>query len=152
MTDTITQTTAVEITPERAREWMDIALREAGAGGDEGGQPIGSVLIGPDGEVLGLGRNRFAQLGDISAHAETQAFQDAAYRESYAGATMVTTAEPCWYCSGLIRQFGISRVVIGATTNGGGAAWLEELGHEVHHIDDAQSNEYLVALRAGWKK
>ncbi|MFB7892169.1 nucleoside deaminase [Microbacterium sp. NPDC056044] len=150
MTDTAID--IVEITPETARAWMDIALEEARAGKEEGGQPIGSVLIGPAGEVLGRGRNRFAQLGDVSAHAETQAFSDAAYRESYAGTTMVTTAEPCWYCSGLIRQFGISRVIIGAATGTGGAASLEDLGHEVHRIDDAESIEYLEGLRATWKK
>lgn len=143
---------AIAITPELARTWMDIALSEARAGSEEGGQPIGSVLVGPDGEVLGLGRNRFAQRGDVSAHAETEAFSDAEYRESYAGTTMVTTAEPCWYCSGLIRQFGISRVVIGAATGTGGAAWLEELGHEVHRIDDLQSAEYLESLHAGRTK
>lgn len=150
MTDTTID--PVAITPERAREWMDIALTEARAGGDEGGQPIGSVLIGPQGEVLGLGRNRFVQLGDVSAHAETQAFQDAVHRPSYAGTTMVTTAEPCWYCSGLIRQFGISRVIIGASTYTGGAEWLVELGHEVHRIDDAESIAYLEGLRAAWTK
>ncbi|MGW8483169.1 nucleoside deaminase [Microbacterium sp. NPDC055903] len=151
MTD-ITQATAVTITPELARTWMDIALTEAAAGAEEGGQPIGSVLIGPDGEVLGLGRNRFVQHGDVSAHAETEAFSDAAHRESYEGTTMVTTAEPCWYCSGLIRQFGISRVVIGAATGTGGAAWLEELGREVHRIDDPASIAYLDGLRSAWKK
>lgn len=150
MTDTTVS--PVEITDEIARTWIDIALTEAHAGAEEGGQPIGSVLIGPDGEVLGLGRNRFVQHGDVSAHAETEAFSDAAYRESYAGTTMVTTAEPCWYCSGLIRQFGISRVVIGAASGTGGAAWLEELGHEVHRIDDPASVAYLEGLRAGWKK
>ncbi|MDQ0642695.1 nucleoside deaminase [Microbacterium murale] len=145
-------TSAVTITPELARKWMNIALAEADAGAAEGGQPIGSVLIGADGEVLGLGRNRFAQRGDVSAHAETEAFSDAPYQESYEGTTMVTTAEPCWYCSGLIRQFGISRVVIGAGTGTGGAAWLEELGREVHRINDPRSLEFLEGLRAGWKK
>lgn len=141
-------TDVVEITPERARAWMDIALKEARAGRDEGGQPIGSVLVGPDGEVLGRGRNRFVQTGDVSTHAETEAFSDADYRASYEGTTMVTTAEPCWYCSGLIRQFGISRVVIGRATGTGGAAWLEELGHDVVRIDDAESGELLEAARA----
>lgn len=137
----------VEITPENARAWMDIALTEARAGRDEGGQPIGSVLIGPSGETLGLGRNRFVQTGDVSTHAETEAFSDADYRSSYEGTTMVTTAEPCWYCSGLIRQFGITRVVIGKATGTGGAAWLEELGHEVIRIDDAESSELLDVAR-----
>lgn len=144
MTDT---TTAVTITPELARTWLDIALEEAAAGDAEGGQPIGSVLVGPGGEVLGRGRNRFVQTGDISTHAETEAFSDAPYQGDYAGTTMVTTAEPCWYCSGLVRQFGIGRVVIGATTGTGGAAWLEELGVEVHHLHDPASAANLEVAR-----
>jgi len=145
MTETATTRT---ITPELARTWMDVALEEAAAGDAEGGQPIGSVLVAPDGSVLGRGRNRFVQTGDVSTHAETEAFSDAPYQEDYSGTTMVTTAEPCWYCSGLIRQFGIGRVVIGAATGTGGAAWLEELGVEVHRIADPASEAHLARLRA----
>lgn len=138
---------AVAITAERIRAWLDVAVAEAVAGRAEGGEPIGAVLIGPDGAVLGRGRNRFKQTGIVSTHAETEAFADAAFRDSYHGTTMVTTAEPCWYCSGLIRQFGISRVIIGTATGTGGAAWLEELGHEVHYLDDRRSLELLATLR-----
>jgi cytosine deaminase len=119
--------------------WLSIAVEEAEAGRDEGGVPIGAALIGADGRVLGRGHNRRVQDGDPSAHGETAAFRAAGRQRSYAGTTMVTTLSPCWYCSGLVRQFGISRVVIGeARTFHGGHDWLAENGVEVVLLDDAR--------------
>lgn len=140
-------TDAIALSPERARDWLELALQEARAGLAEGGQAIGAVLVGPTGEVLGRGRNRFVQSGDVAAHAETEAFSDAGHQETYRGATMVTTAEPCWYCSGLIRQFGISRVVVGVATGLGGSEWLEDLGHEVVVVGNPEAAELLESAR-----
>lgn len=121
------------------RGHLDVALAEARLGADEGGVPIGAALIGPDGEVLGRGHNRRVQDGDPSAHAETAAFRAAGRQRSYADTTMVTTLSPCWYCSGLVRQFGIGRVVIGeASTFHGGHDWLAEHGVRVQVLDDAE--------------
>ena len=119
------------------RAWLDVAIAEAQAGLAEGGIPIGGALIGADGTVLGRGHNRRVQDGDPSVHGETAAFRNAGRQRSYRGTTMVTTLSPCWYCSGLIRQFGISRVVIGeAQTFFGGHEWLAENGVEVVLLDD----------------
>lgn len=119
------------------RAWLDVALEEARAGLDEGGIPIGGALIGVDGTVLGRGHNMRVQQDDPSVHGETAAFRNAGRQRSYRGTTMVTTLSPCWYCSGLIRQFGISRVVIGeARTFYGGHDWLGENGVEVVLLDD----------------
>ncbi len=121
----------------RFDRWLQIAIDEAIAGRDEGGIPIGAALIGPDGEVLGRGHNRRVQDDDPSVHGETDAFRAAGRQRTYRGTTMVTTLSPCWYCSGLVRQFGISRVVIGeARTFHGGHDWLAENGVEVHVLDD----------------
>jgi cytosine/creatinine deaminase len=121
----------------RDREWLELALDEALAGREEGGIPIGAALIGADGTVLGTGHNRRVQDGDASAHGETDAFRRAGRQRSYRGTTMVTTLSPCWYCSGLVRQFGISRLVVGeARTFGGGHEWLADLGVEVVVLDD----------------
>jgi cytosine/creatinine deaminase len=117
--------------------WLDIAIEEAQAGLAEGGIPIGGALIGADGSVLGRGHNRRVQHDDPSIHGETDAFRNAGRLRSYRGTTMVTTLSPCWYCSGLIRQFGISRVVIGeAQTFYGGHDWLAENGVDVVLLDD----------------
>jgi cytosine/creatinine deaminase len=121
------------------RRWLSVALAEARAGGAEGGIPIGAALVGPDGEILGRGHNRRVQDDDPSVHGETSAFRNAGRQRSYAGTTMVTTLSPCWYCSGLVRQFGIGRVVIGEARNfHGGHDWLAEHGVEIVLLDDAE--------------
>ena len=117
--------------------WLDVAVEEAQAGLAEGGIPIGAALVSADGQVLGRGHNRRVQDGDPSTHGETAAFRNAGRQVSYRGSTMVTTLSPCWYCSGLVRQFGISRVVIGeARTFVGGHDWLAENGVDIVLLDD----------------
>ncbi|MER6385114.1 nucleoside deaminase [Streptomyces sp. NPDC001250] len=121
----------------QARAWLATALDEARAGLAESGIPIGAALYAADGTLLGRGHNRRVQDDDPSAHAETAAFRAAGRQRTYRGTTMVTTLSPCWYCSGLVRQFGISRVVIGeATTFHGGHDWLAGLGVEVVVLED----------------
>ncbi|WP_055493071.1 nucleoside deaminase [Streptomyces sp. TP-A0356] len=123
----------------QAHQWLATAVAEARAGLAEGGIPIGAALYGADGNLLGRGRNRRVQDDDPSMHAETSAFRAAGRLRSYRGTTMVTTLSPCWYCSGLVRQFGISRVVVGeATTFHGGHEWLAEHGVEVVLLDDPE--------------
>jgi len=118
---------------------LGVALEEARAGLAEGGIPIGAALFGPDGDVLGRGHNRRMQDGDPSAHGETSAFRAAGRIRGYGDTTMVTTLSPCWYCSGLIRQFGIGHVVIGeARTFHGGHDWLAEHGVRVTLLDDPE--------------
>ncbi|EDY55099.1 nucleoside deaminase [Streptomyces sp. SID5470] len=123
----------------QAHRWLATAVEEARAGLAEGGIPIGAALYGADGTLLGRGHNRRVQDGDPSLHAETAAFRAAGRQRSYRGTTMVTTLSPCWYCSGLVRQFGIGRVVVGeATTFHGGHDWLAEHGVEIVLVDDPE--------------
>ncbi|MFD8394197.1 nucleoside deaminase [Streptomyces sp. NPDC059680] len=130
----------------QARAWLATAVQEARAGLAEGGIPIGAALYAPDGTLLGRGRNRRVQDAAPATHAETAAFRAAGRQRTYRGTTMVTTLSPCWYCSGLIRQFGISRVVIGeATTFHGGHEWLAEHGVEILVLEDP---ECIAVLRA----
>ena len=111
---------------------LQVALEEARAGMAEDGIPIGSALFDADGRLLGRGHNRRVQSGDPSAHAEVDAFRAAGRRPSYRDTVMVTTLAPCWYCSGLVRQFGIPRVVVGESVNfPGGIDWLRESGVDV---------------------
>jgi creatinine deaminase len=123
---------------------LKIAVEEARAGLAEGGIPIGAALFDQEGRLLGKGHNRRVQEGDPSAHGETDAFRRAGRQRTYRDKIMVTTLAPCWYCSGLIRQFGIGTVVVGESVNfHGGIDWLRENGTEVF---DARSNECVQML------
>ncbi|HYF02699.1 MAG TPA: nucleoside deaminase [Patescibacteria group bacterium] len=111
---------------------LDVAIEEAKTGLAEGGIPIGAALFDFDGNLLGRGHNRRVQEGDPSIHGETDAFRKAGRQKNYRKTIMVTTLAPCWYCSGLVRQFNIGKVVVGETQNfSGGVEWLRENGIEV---------------------
>ena len=134
---------------------LTVAIEEAQAGLAEGGIPIGAALFGPGGTLLGRGHNRRVQDGDPSMHGETAAFRAAGRQRSYRGCTMVTTLSPCWYCSGLVRQFNIGRVVIGeARTFHGGHDWLAEHGVAVTVLDDDECvrmmTEFIAAEPQLW--
>lgn len=132
---------------DQARALLPVALQEARTGFTEGGCPIGAALYSRDGQLLGQGRNRRVQLGDPSAHGETDAFRNAGRQRSYRDTIMVTTLAPCWYCSGLIRQFGIPTVVIGESrTFSGGVDWLAEHGIETIDLDSAECAALMTAF------
>jgi len=124
---------------------LQVALAEARAGLAEGGIPIGAAIFDQTGKLLGAGHNRRVQNGDPSMHGETDAFRNAGRQRSYRKLSMVTTLAPCWYCSGLIRQFGFARVVIGESrTFQGGTDWLRSLGVEVIDLDSQECVDLLT--------
>ena len=126
---------------------LQVALAEARTGLQEGGIPIGSGLFDASGNVLGRGHNRRVQQGDPTAHAEVDAFRDAGRRRSYRDTIMATTLAPCWYCSGLIRQFGIPTVVVGESrTFTGGIDWLRESGVQVVDCDSQECVDLLATF------
>ena len=123
---------------------LAVAIEEARAGLAEGGIPIGAALFDADGNVLGRGHNRRVQEGDPSVHGETDAFRKAGRQRSYRDKIMVTTLAPCWYCSGLVRQFNIGTVVVGESVNfDGGIEWLKENGVKVLNLDSAECKQML---------
>jgi len=130
-------------------QMLEVALDEARKGLAEGGIPIGAAIFAADGRLVGSGHNRRVQHGDPSAHGETDAFRNAGRQRSYRDLTMVTTLAPCWYCSGLIRQFGFRRVIVGESrTFQGGIEWLRENGVQVIDLDSAACRELLTAFIA----
>jgi len=123
---------------------LQIAIEEAERGLAEGGIPIGAVLFDEDGKILGRGHNRRIQEDDPSIHAETDAFRKAGRQRNYQNTIMVTTLAPCWYCSGLVRQFRIGTVVVGESVNFlGGIEWLGENGVEVIDLNSKECIEML---------
>ena len=133
------------------------ALAEARKGLAEGGIPIGAAIFDAQGKLLGAGHNRRVQQGDPSMHGETDAFRNAGRQRSYRNLIMVTTLAPCWYCSGLVRQFGFGTVVVGESRNfQGSVEWLRSLGVKVIDLDSeecvAMLGEYIRANPEVWNE
>lgn len=123
---------------------LETAIAEARQGLAEGGIPIGAALYRDDGTLLGCGHNRRIQENDPSVHGETDAFRKAGRQRRYQDTIMVTTLAPCWYCSGLVRQFNIGTVVVGESINfQGGIDWLRENGVNVIDLRNRECIEML---------
>ena len=136
---------------------LKVALAEARQGLQEGGIPIGAAIFDSNGKLIGRGRNRRVQNGDPSMHGETDAFRNAGRQRSYRDLIMVTTLAPCWYCSGLVRQFGFGTVVVGESKNfQGGVDWLRSLGIRVIDLESAECisllADYIRANPAVWNE
>ena len=143
-------------TPD-CRALLNTAIAEARAGLAEGGIPIGAALYTGDGVLLGCGHNRRVQEDDPSIHGETDAFRKAGRQRDYRSTIMVTTLAPCWYCSGLVRQFNIGTVVVGESVNfPGGIDWLREAGVNVIDLQDAECigmmGEWIAAHPQLWNE
>lgn len=136
---------------------LAIALEEARLGLAEGGIPIGAAIFRRDGTLVSRGHNRRIQQDDPSIHGETDAFRNAGRQRSYRDLIMVTTLAPCWYCSGLVRQFGFPTVIVGESVNfPGGAGWLRENGIEVIDLHSQECitmmSDYIHTYPAVWNE
>ena len=124
---------------------LAVALAEARSSLAEGGIPIGAAIFDADGRLVGSGHNRRIQKGDPSLHGETDAFRDAGRQRRYRNLAMVTTLAPCWYCSGLVRQFGFGTLIVGESRNfQGGIDWLRSLGVRVFDLDSSECASLLA--------
>jgi cytosine deaminase len=136
---------------------LKVAIAEARKGMAEGGIPIGATIFDTHGQIIGAGHNRRVQNGDPSLHAETDAFRNAGRQRSYRNLIMVTTLAPCWYCSGLVRQFGFGTVIVGESRNfQGGVEWLKSLGVQIIDLDSQECvsllADYIAANPAVWNE
>ena len=136
---------------------LAVAIEEARKGLAEGGIPIGAAIFDESGELIGAGHNRRVQNGDPSLHGETDAFRNAGRQRSYRKLIMVTTLAPCWYCSGLVRQFGFGKLIVGESRSfQGGVEWLRTLGVQVIDLDSQECvdllADYIRANPAVWNE
>jgi cytosine/creatinine deaminase len=136
---------------------LAVALAEARIGLAEGGIPIGAAIFDASGQLVGAGHNRRVQHDDPSVHGETDAFRNAGRQRSYRNLIMVTTLAPCWYCSGLVRQFGFRTLLVGESHNfQGGLDWLRSLGIQVIDLDSAECvsllADYIRVNREVWNE
>lgn len=123
---------------------LSVALKEAQIGYEEGGVPVGAAMFDNNGQILGRGHNRRVQDNDPSVHGETDAFRKAGRQKNYRDKILVTTLAPCWYCSGLIRQFNIGTVVVGESVNfAGHLDWLKEAGVTIVELNDVRCIELM---------
>lgn len=129
------------------QQMLAIAIEEARIGLAEGGVPVGAALFSGDGQLLGRGHNRRVQEGDPSIHGETDAFRKAGRQKTYRDKILVTTLSPCWYCSGLIRQFNIGTVLVGESVNfPGGIEWLRQNGVNVIDLNSGECIEMMASF------
>lgn len=136
---------------------LRVAIEEARQGRTEGGIPIGAAIFDASGRLVGRGHNRRVQDGDPSMHGETSAFRNAGRQRNYRDLIMVSTLAPCWYCSGLVRQFGFRTLVVGESRNfPGGLDWLRENGVKVIDLDSAECvtllADYIREHPAVWRE
>ncbi len=125
---------------------LQVAIEEARTGLAEGGIPIGAAIFRVDGSLVSRGHNRRVQQDDPSIHGETDAFRRAGRQKSYRDLIMVTTLAPCFYCSGLVRQFGFQTVVVGESkTFQGGIDELRALGIHVIDLNSPECIEMLTS-------
>ena len=125
---------------------LAVAIAEACKGLAEGGIPVGAAIFDGNGKVVSAGHNRRVQSGDPSLHGETDAFRRAGRQRSYRDLIMVTTLAPCWYCSGLVRQFKFGTLIVGESRNfQGGIEWLRSLGVKVIDLDSEECASLLSA-------
>src|ERR1700688_1819769 len=145
------------MSPNEYSAMLAVALAEARLGLAEGGIPIGAAIFDGTGKLIGKGHNRRVQNGDPSLHGETDAFRNAGRQRSYRRLIMVTTLAPCWYCSGLVRQFGFAQLLVGESRNfPGGLEWLRSLGVPVVDLNSDECvsllADYIRANPAVWNE
>lgn len=136
---------------------LAVAIEEARTGLVEGGIPIGAAIFRADGTLVSRGHNRRVQQDDPSIHGETDAFRRAGRQRSYRDLIMVTTLAPCWYCSGLVRQFGFRKIIVGESrTFQGGLDWLRSLNVDVVDLDSQECfnllNEFIAVHPEIWNE
>ena len=122
----------------RMDDFLTLAIEEAERGRDEGGIPIGAVLV-HEGRIIGRGHNRRVQQSSPTLHGEMDALERAGRRRAsvYRASTMYTTLSPCAMCTGAILLYGIPRVVVGEnSTFMGEEALLRSRGVQVEVVQD----------------
>lgn len=129
-------------------KFLNAAIKEAKKGLEEGGIPIGSVIV-YKGKIIGRGHNRRIQKGSVLLHGEMDAFENAGRQPAnvYKNCTLYTTLSPCVMCSGTILLYGIPKVVIGENKSFLGEEFLlESRGVEVDVIDSQECKNLMASF------
>jgi len=136
------------VSDDRFRTWLTAAIEQAEKSWSEGGIPIGSVHVSPDGEIVARGHNERVQTGDPTAHAEMVAMRHAGRRRDFCELTLVSTLSPCAMCSGAAVLYRIPTVVIGENKTFRGAEdWMRENGTTLHILQDERAIALMERLQ-----
>ncbi len=129
-------------------QWIEAALAQAEESWAQGGIPIGSVLVNPDGQIIARGHNERVQNGDPTAHAEVVCIRNAGRRRDWKQLTLVSTLSPCPMCSGTAILFQIPRVIIGENRTFMGAEdWMRTNDIELVLLDDPRCVRLMERLQ-----
>ncbi len=124
-------------------KFMQAAIDEARQGREEGGIPIGSVLV-RDGKIIGRGHNKRVQDGDPVTHAEIDCLRNAGRVGQYKDTILYSTLMPCYLCAGAVVQFGIAKVYAGENeTFSGAKEFMESHGVSVVNLDSEECKEMM---------
>ncbi len=128
---------------------MRVAVLLAQKSYDEGGCPIGAVIIdNATRRILGKGHNTLVQENHPYHHGETSAIRDAG-RIDFSQTTLFTSLSPCEICATLLHMRGFSRVVVGDVTNASGTEpLLRDKGVGVEILEDPRGIELYARFRA----
>lgn len=119
-------------------EFLNAAIEEARIGWEEGGIPIGSVMV-RDGRIIARGHNQRVQKGDPVTHAEIDCLRNAGRIGNYQGVTLYSTLMPCYLCAGAVVQFGIKKVIVGESrTFPGAEEFMRSHGVEVITLNEQE--------------
>ncbi len=129
-------------------DWMTAALEQAEKSWNEGGIPIGAVLVDEQGDIVARGHNERVQSGDPILHAEMSCIRNAGRRRDWSRCTMVSTLSPCPMCSGAAVLYRIPRVIVGEhETFMGAEDWMRSNGIELVVLDDPRCIELMQRLQ-----
>lgn len=131
--------------------FMRAAIQEAQKGLDEGGIPIGSVLV-IDGNIVGRGHNRRVQRGSAILHAEMDCLENAGRLKAneYKRSVLYSTLSPCDMCSGTALLYQIPRIIVGENkTFQGPEHYVRSRGVQLEILDDSECIELMRAFIAG---
>jgi cytosine deaminase len=124
-------------------EFIKEALEEARKGLNEGGIPIGAVLV-KDGKIIGRGHNKRVQEDNPIAHAEIDCLKNAGRIGNYKDTILYSTLMPCYLCAGAVVEFKIKKVIVAESENFKGARkFMEENGVEVIDLDLKEAKEMM---------
>jgi creatinine deaminase len=138
-----------EASTEMIEAWLSAAIEQAEQSWNEGGIPIGAVLVDADGNIVARGHNERVQKSDPTLHAEIVCLRNAGRRRDWSMCTLVSTLSPCPMCSGAAVLYRIPRLIVGENQTFLGAEdWMNQHGIDIHVVNDERCIALMTRLQS----